>query len=245
MNWLLDPIHLSLLLVLLGLFPWLGRERYLYLQRNARAGDPKARLRHYRFIFLLEWVSVAVLVPAWFLSGRDAGGLGLTLRPDGWEWATIAAAFIVSAALIVQLVKIRGNEKELEGLRRQLGDLTDMVPRDKNELRSFDFLSLTAGICEEIIYRGALLSVLSLLVGTWLAVLISSVVFGLGHIYQGGTGFLRTATVGLVLAVLTVLSGSIYPAILVHIILDVTSGRLMKAAIEIDLPSPKAAASHS
>jgi membrane protease YdiL (CAAX protease family) len=69
------------------------------------------------------------------------------------------------------------------------------------------------------------------LVGTWPAVAITSVIFGLGHAYQGFSGIVKTGLVGLVLALLTVFSGSLFIAIVLHAVVDLTSGRLMGKAL--------------
>ena len=45
--------------------------------------------------------------------------------------------------------------------------------------------------------------------GTWPAVALSSLIFGLGHAYQGPAGMGKTGLVGLVMALLTVASGSL------------------------------------
>ncbi len=105
-----------------------------------------------------------------------------------------------------------------------------MAPQSANEMRLFAAVAVTAGVCEEILYRGVLLAVLTPLVGTWPAVALSTAVFGLGHTYQGVAGIGKTALVGRVMAMLTVFSGSLFVAILLHAVVDLTSGRTMAAA---------------
>ena len=85
------------------------------------------------------------------------------------------------------------------------GDRSDLV-------RAFDStaLSITAGVVEEIVYRGFVLWYLANFMPLWAALLLSSVFFGLGHSYQGKSGALRTGLVGLVFAILYVMSGSIW-----------------------------------
>jgi membrane protease YdiL (CAAX protease family) len=92
---------------------------------------------------------------------------------------------------------------------------------------------VSAGICEELIYRGFLLGVLSALGGAWLGVLISSLIFGLAHSYQGPAGIAKTAGVGLVMAGLTVLTGSLWAAIFLHIVIDITSGLIAQRVVYV------------
>ena len=71
------------------------------------------------------------------------------------------------------------------------------------------------------------------LVGLWPTVVLSSLIFGLGHAYQGLTGILKTGSIGLALALLTVFSGSLYIAIILHTVLDMSSGRVMRKALQL------------
>jgi len=66
--------------------------------------------------------------------------------------------------------------------------------------------------------------------GIWMgpiaAVILSSILFGFGHIYMGVAQVPRTATVGLVFALVAFASGSLWPAILLHAAIDWNSGEL-------------------
>jgi membrane protease YdiL (CAAX protease family) len=89
----------------------------------------------------------------------------------------------------------------------------------------FVFVAITAGICEEIIFRGFLLRTLVLGTGiTPLAVVLSAGAFGVVHAYQSGAGALRAALLGVLLTVPLLLDGSILSAIVAHTLLDLLSG---------------------
>lgn len=85
-------------------------------------------------------------------------------------------------------------------------------------------IMLFVGVYEELLARGLLLDRSRILFGgRWWPVLISSVLFGLGHIYQGWIGVAQTTLVGMVLALLTLYWRSLWPAILAHGFLDTVS----------------------
>lgn len=80
------------------------------------------------------------------------------------------------------------------------------------------------GVYEEIFARGLLLQrCRELAGGTWVPVLASSVLFGLGHLYQGWIGVGQTTLIGIVLALAVVRWGTLWPAIVAHALLDVSS----------------------
>jgi uncharacterized protein len=228
---LVDPLAIILLLGLGLWFPWSAVREFRSLVRADAQGLPGARVRHYRGILVTEWIAVAVTLGWWFASGRPAEPLRLGFDPVGSQWWAVGIGLAASALLVLQTVVLTRNPDVLARFGRKLGDLAAMVPRTAREQRWFAWLSVTAGICEEILYRGLLLAVLAAVVGTWPAVVATSIVFGVGHLYQGFSGAIKTGVVGLVFALLTVLSGSLLVAVVVHIVLDVTSGRMMRMAL--------------
>ena len=84
-------------------------------------------------------------------------------------------------------------------------------------------VALSAGICEEIVFRGWLLATLHDIVGlTGTALLVAaSVAFGLAHVYQKVTGVVATTIAGLLFCVLYVKTGSLLLPILLHCLIDV------------------------
>lgn len=108
---------------------------------------------------------------------------------------------------------------------RETPILKQLLPVTRRERAMFVFLSMAAGIGEEIAYRGFLIPALTVVTGsTPGALLLSSAVFGLLHAYQGWLGIARTAALGLVLAVSLLVSGSLWPAVFAHAIVDVLAG---------------------
>ena len=96
-------------------------------------------------------------------------------------------------------------------------------------------VSIFVGIYEEILFRGFLLSRLRAIfggagssAGSTLAVLVSSVLFGAGHFYQGLLGVMQTTVVGLVLGIVAVRRRSIWACIIAHIGIDTFGLFLLK-----------------
>jgi len=99
-------------------------------------------------------------------------------------------------------------------------------PVTPNERRWWILVSLSAGVCEETLYRGfamhyfsgSLSAAIPLgTVGAWLA---SSAFFGFAHAYQGTAGIIRSTVGGLVLGAITLLSGGLLLPIALHFLFD-------------------------
>ena len=65
----------------------------------------------------------------------------------------------------------------------------------------------------------------------WLAVVLSSIAFGFGHMYQGKIGIVKTGGIGLALAGLYVLTGSLWAPMVLHAFVDVNSGFVGRKAM--------------
>jgi len=64
--------------------------------------------------------------------------------------------------------------------------------------------------------------------------ILTAGIFGLGHLYQGREGLLKTSGLGLAFGLLAHFSGSLYVGMVLHTVMDLTSGRILQAAINLD-----------
>lgn len=223
---------------LIGIEPFLGIRFHRRVGDQVAAGVANARVGHYRHIILLEWGLLLLVLLLWGASGRGWSQLGLGFPVGTGTWVGMGVALAASAFLVLQWLGLRGDEEKLREMYRQYRSIRAMMPEDDRDRRWFGAVSVTAGICEEVVYRGFLLGVASALGGVWIGILVSSLVFGLGHAYQGPAGMLRVAGIGLALAGITVLTGSLWAAMLIHAVLDITSGLLAQRALRVGEPEP-------
>ena len=105
------------------------------------------------------------------------------------------------------------------------------MPRNRRELRPYMVLAVTAGVCEEILYRGFLIWYVAQFTGTTVpgliaAVAISSIAFGAGHLYQGPANAGRIVGLAAVAGAIYVVVGSLWIVIALHILTDVAAGLL-------------------
>jgi membrane protease YdiL (CAAX protease family) len=101
----------------------------------------------------------------------------------------------------------------------------------KSSGNSGAIVSLSAGICEELVFRGFfILYVLTVFEGhasgVGIAVVSSSFVFGMAHEYQGGPALIKITLLSVLFAVLFVLSKSLILVIVLHFAVDFSSGLL-------------------
>ncbi|MFZ0470698.1 MAG: CPBP family intramembrane glutamic endopeptidase [Thiogranum sp.] len=86
------------------------------------------------------------------------------------------------------------------------------------------FTMLFVGVYEELTARGFLLArCLTAFDSVWAPVLVSSALFGLGHIYQGWIGVAQTTVIGVIFAIFTLRWATLWPAIMAHAALNTLS----------------------
>lgn len=150
--------------------------------------------------------------------GRDLMGMGPVQPVPLVLWTVGGTLGVFALQLAFLLGRIRAGIKETPLLHQ-------LLPRTPPEKVIFGFLSLVAGVGEEIAFRGFAVPALLLLTGSgWGALLISSVAFGALHGYQGWLGVTRTGSMGFFLGTILLISGSLWPAVLAHVALDLISG---------------------
>jgi membrane protease YdiL (CAAX protease family) len=227
--------HVFALLLVVGVPLYAARFSWPRMKKHdLAAAEPAARIRIYWGVIGPEWLMVALALATWWYAQRPWGDFGLALRP-GWRlWTGLGAAVLVAIGLTVQYVLVTrsaaGRVKALAEVRRA----APFAPQTRREMVHFAGLSFTAGICEEILYRGFLIWYAvqftgTGLVGLSLAVAASAVVFGIAHLYQGVGGAVRVAGLALVFGGLYVWCESLWPVIVLHVYVDVVGGLLSVA----------------
>ena len=105
--------------------------------------------------------------------------------------------------------------------------VASLLPQSALEILIWIGASITAGICEELAFRGFLQRQLHALTGNiYLAVLSQGVVFGLFHAYQGWRNVAVISVLGIMFGMLAAWRGNLRANIIVHSWADIWGGWL-------------------
>jgi len=128
--------------------------------------------------------------------------------------------------VVLLVVQGRGTAgaEALERARGRLEHVEPLLPHSPGELRLFGVVAVTAGICEELLFRGFLIWYFAHVTGLLQAALLSSIAFGIGHAYQGLRYVLVTGLLGAFLSAVYLLTGSLILPMLIHALMDLYSG---------------------
>lgn len=235
-------------LVLVALVPWRARRRFRSLVKALDGGDSNARTRSYRTVVAEKWVRTAVIAVAWITLSRSASSIGL---PGSVTPLAIVGYSLTALAIGALLVLTRAAVHSEQGRRRtreSIDSVRAFVPHTATEKRWFNAMSVSAGIDEELIYRGFLFAYLAAWapgVPAAVIIVLAALVFGLAHLYQGTAGIVKTATLGVVFGVLYWMTGALWAPMLLHVVVDLSSGWISSQVVRdndpVDRPEPVAA----
>lgn len=138
----------------------------------------------------------------------------------------LAVAAYIVVALLPLIQSLRGQRWRrayAAAYLRGLSDIPGLLPKTATERAAWIVLSFTAGVCEEMLCRGFLIRYLhdsGFSMPLAAALLASSLIFGVAHVYQGLKGVAGTAVSGLGFGLVFLLSGSLLPSIILHVLVD-------------------------
>jgi hypothetical protein len=200
----------------------------VYLQYRPESGGsvlPQGRniLPFYLSIIALEWALVATVRGAIKNKGISLWEL------IGGRWKSWKDAFL-DVGIFVPFVGVWEGSAWL--LHRVLGpdsarSVDTMLPRSALEIALWIVVSLSAGICEEIVYRGYFQKQFAAYTNSVAAaVVLQGIVFGVAHSYQGAKQDIIISVLGIVYGLLAVWRTNLRVNMMAHAWSDIWSGWL-------------------
>lgn len=165
-------------------------------------------------LYVNEWLFAVIVLACLWRSGESFRSIGL-VRPQLRTVVLLAIGLAVLAVLV---------SVAPEGVRLSLGTDAERQSFARTHVERVFLLfaaCLTAPFCEELMYRGFLLAFLRAIVGLRPAIVLQAMLFGYVHVVLGGW---RRAGIpfffGLLIAPLAIARDNLWPAIVVHFVLD-------------------------
>lgn len=195
----------------------------LLIGRLKKAQEPRPRVRVYAFIMAAQWLATmwaAVVMGFPTLWRASVGAAGLHWLPGPRAIVIIVVISVCALAAPIVLARMPSKAAVVE---RAAARLSYLLPQNPQERMWWIALSLTAGICEECLFRSFLFSYLEgppwhLSPAT--AIFAACLVFALGHLYQGALPAVATGVLGFLLFVFFLATRSLLLPIVMHALTD-------------------------
>jgi|HubBroStandDraft_1064217.scaffolds.fasta_scaffold08456_3 membrane protease YdiL (CAAX protease family) len=188
----------------------------------------RQKMGFYGYVLLVQWPVAAIALwisaPANLFFPPEAQGPALPVYARILFGVLLAAFFLLGLMPFFQ--SLRGEKFRAayaSAYHRSLHDVSKLLPETHEERLWFAAISITAGVCEEILCRGFMLRYLdgiALKLPLTAALIIAAAIFGINHIYQGKVGMLKTGIAGLAFGGLFLFTGNLLIPILMHIAID-------------------------
>ena len=203
-------LHTVILLAVIAVWSALG---YFGTLRMRPAQNPH-RAAMYVFTILWEWSVVAYV--AWGVNRHGSSMRELI----GGKWNNLKA-FLKDVAIaagfwLIALTVLFCTAVALHATRAGQ-NIRFLLPQNQLEIFLWILTSITAGICEEIIFRGYFQRQFGAWTGNVSAgVVLSAVAFGAVHIYQGWRSAIIILVYGLLFGILAEMRKSLRPGMMTH-----------------------------
>lgn len=203
---------------------------YYEAKRLRTATHPMARTQCYIRCIAVLWLATfaaMALMPLPALWNAPSGMREL-FPATSPEFAPVLVAAL-GIGLLTPLALAWFNNGMRQKIFEQLKEIDYLLPQSRTEIALFAGVSVTAGICEEVLFRGFLFAYLQ--ASPWhldasTTILVSSAMFGIAHFGQGTKGMLLAGAIGAALGILYVVTGSLLAPIIVHILIDLRAAAL-------------------
>lgn len=174
------------------------------------------------------FMAVGLMVVVFVLKKSTMQELGLN-RPKSWI-KTILLSFGLTVLFMLILSLVQPLILKLSSQPTDLSKFQELQDNLWVLIRTVIAVWFTAALAEEVIWRGFLMKYIAQLLGdrpvSWVtSLIITSVLFGFIHYYQGMQGVIQTGLIGLFLGAVYLLNRkrNLWLCILVHGIIDTLS----------------------
>jgi uncharacterized protein len=193
-------------------------------KRLKTSSDPRVKIQSYQKTVGWLWAGsvftcIVLGLRTVLTIHRDAGEASW-LPGSGFIVAFMGAALV---ALFLPIFLMMRSETTRARIAKSLEKLNFILPKTAEERRWFVLVAITAGVCEEILYRGFLIHYfreLPVSIGLIGALILSSCVFGFAHLYQGVVGIVQTTILGAIFGLIFIVTGSLLLPMVLHALID-------------------------
>ena len=198
--------------------------------------SPEMKVMVYQQSIIFQWVMTALILGALAFNGDSVDRIGLVfLRHPLWVIGLILAG--IAGLWLFRQVEIP--PINIEKFRKRNQGVLYLLPITERDYRWAMALSLTAGICEEIIFRGFLFWQLHQFLPLIPSILIVNVLFALSHFATKMKNVVLAFVFGVVCSATFIWTNSLWLAMLLHMLVDFYSLTRGKQYFEKVGPPPE------
>ena len=234
-------VFITLLVFLTVYVPISGYYAIKKLKKDIAGGDHQKKAKFYRDTIIWSWIPlilIFLLIPLSGMSLDDIGIKWIDIETTSWsKWVVYSVIVFYIFHLSFNVYSIisfkRNKESRAKAAKSLPEDSRFFLPLTKKEKQLWSRVSISAGITEEILYRGYLFYALAVVfpsISLIQVLLITTVIFGLAHVYLGKE-VIKSALLGLFFGIYYIVFDSVLPIIIIHIAQDLVIRDILEEEI--------------
>lgn len=235
-------VFIILIIILTIFLPISGYNSIKKLKKSIAGGDNSIKIKFYRETIFWSWIPIFLIFLLIPISGISIENIGIkwihidTSSFSKWFVYPVIGFYILYLLYnIYSIIIFKSNKESRAKAAKSISDdFRIFFPITQKEKRVWSLVSISAGLTEEILYRGYLFYALAI-VFTNLSLIhilfISTLIFGIGHIYQGKE-VIKSTILGLILGIFYIVFDSVIPVIIFHIVQDLVVRDILEEEIE-------------
>ncbi len=191
--------------------------------------DEKFRLVDYKQTIFIFWTLTLLIIGNTFLDKLFLLNFYPTFNIIG-----IVLTVLIAFSIGLLIVSSKVTTETVVDVKEKLKSADFYFPKSRSEFVWFNLLSLSAGICEEIIFRLFMFSYLNVNINLATAFILTNVIFVLTHIGSGKQNLINSFFFGLTFTAIYYLTDNIWLPILLHSSIDMYTGFLSYQVQKLD-----------
>jgi len=199
--------------------------------------DHSLRMKLYLSTVVMEWLMVLFII--WGLRRNRTATLrdligGRWNKPEDFLIdVAVAFGFWIVAALVLAAAGYALGMSNMSHVKDMEDRIGSMLPDGRIEILTWLLLCVTAGFCEEVIFRGYFQRQFTTLTkSAWGGIIAQAVIFGGSHAYEGWKQMVRIAVFGFLFGLLVLWRKSLRPGMMAHFAQDSVAGVLGRWALK-------------
>lgn len=198
------------------------REQALYF-------DTLTKRRFYLGNSLFLFATAFSVLLIWELYQRPFAVLGFQWPDELQLSLSLYLTLLFGGCYLMDLLQGIGDAAQKAAQRQETDLQTPFMPTLVEEMPAYTIMCVSAGVFEEIVYRGFLVRYTASLTQQWpaaalWAVLLPALFFSIAHYYQGIKAVFKILVLSLLFGMIFWYSGSLLLVILLHFAVDFISG---------------------
>jgi len=234
-------IFIILIVILTIYYPISGHFEIKKLKKSIADGDNNKKIKFYRETIFWSWIPVILIFLLLPISGISVDSIGIkwihidTSSLSKWVVYPVIGFYFFHLLYNIYLIIIfKSNKDSRAKAAKSVPHFRWVFPITPKEKRVWTLVSISAGITEEILYRGYLFYALAIVFPNLSLIhilLITTLIFGIGHIYLGKE-VIKSTILGLIFGIFYIVFDSVIPVIIIHITQDLTVRDMLEEEME-------------